>query len=100
MGTFDHCFHEGSIWTGHRAILSFILQKSTFLRFVNHGNKFYNRYIKYDGRTKYIDDNGSSVKPKYKVRNIYHSKYQHIYGNKSYVIPRNYLKDTRICRTH
>ena len=27
IGSFDKILHEGSIWTGHRAVLSFILHK-------------------------------------------------------------------------
>ena len=27
IGSFDKMLHEGSLWTGHRAVLSFILQK-------------------------------------------------------------------------
>ena len=40
--------HEGSIWTGHRTILSFILHKSIFLHFVHHGTIFYEKYITSD----------------------------------------------------
>ena len=45
MGALDKILHEGSIWNGHRAILSFILNKSIFIYFVHHGTKFYDRYI-------------------------------------------------------
>ena len=41
IGYFDKNLHEGSIWTGHRAVLSFILHKSTFLHFVHNGTIFY-----------------------------------------------------------
>ena len=48
VGTFDKNLHEESIWTGHRAVLSFILQKSIFIHFVNHGRRFYEKYITSD----------------------------------------------------
>ena len=35
-----------------------------------------------------------------KGRNVYYSKYQQTYGNRSYVIPRDDLKDTIICRKY
>ena len=38
---FDKNLYEGSIWTGHRYILSFILHKSIFLHFVHNGTRFY-----------------------------------------------------------
>ena len=53
--------HEGSIWTRHRAILSFILQKSIFIHFVHHGTKFYDKYITSDDRKKYMDDDGCGI---------------------------------------
>ena len=37
---FDKILHEGSIWTGHRAVLSFILHKSIFLHFLHDGKYF------------------------------------------------------------
>ena len=48
VGAYDNILHEGSIWTGHRNVLSFILHKSIFLHFVHHGTKFYERYINSD----------------------------------------------------
>ena len=52
----------------HRYIISFILHKSILLYFLHRGNKFYDRYIETDVRTKYIDDDGSGVRPKQKNR--------------------------------
>ena len=43
VGAFDKILHEGSIWTGHRAVLSFILHKSIFLHFVHNGTIFYEK---------------------------------------------------------
>ena len=37
IGSFDKILHEGSLWTGHRAVISFILHKSTFQHFVHNG---------------------------------------------------------------
>ena len=41
IGSFGKILHEGSLWTGHRAIISFILHKSIFLHFVHSGTTFY-----------------------------------------------------------
>ena len=60
VGTFDIILHEGSIWTGHRAVLSFILQKPIFFQFLHHGTRFYDNYIKSDDIKKCIYDDGSS----------------------------------------
>ena len=49
---FDKNLHEGFIWTGHRAVIFFILHKSTFLHFVHHGNNVYDRNIKAEDRKK------------------------------------------------
>ena len=68
VDAFDEILHEGSIWNGHRAVLSFILQKSIFLHFVHHGTRFYDKYITSYDRKKYMDDDGSGVFPKQKVR--------------------------------
>ena len=45
IGAFDKILHEGSIWTGHRAVLYFILHKSIFIHFLHNGTKFYEKYI-------------------------------------------------------
>ena len=64
IGSFDNILHEGSIWTDHRAVLSFILHKSIFLHFVHDGTRFYDKYISSKNRLKYIDDDGSGFLPK------------------------------------
>ena len=74
IGAFDKKLHKGSIWNRHRSVLSLILQKSTFIHFINHATKFYDGYINYDDR-KNIGDDGSVVKPKKKFGNISDSKY-------------------------
>ena len=61
---------EGSIWIGYRAVLSFILNKSTFLHCVHHGTIFYDKYITSYDRKKYMDDYGSGVFPKQNVRKL------------------------------
>ena len=43
VGDFYIILYEGSIWTGNRAVLSFILHKSIFLHFVHDGTKLYDR---------------------------------------------------------
>ena len=45
IGYFDKILHEGSIWTSHRAVLSFILHKSIILHFVHNSTRFYEIYI-------------------------------------------------------
>ena len=45
IGSFDKSLHEGSIWAGHRAVLSFIFHKSIFIQFVHNGTRFYDKYI-------------------------------------------------------
>ena len=40
IGFFDKILHEGSLWTGCRTLISFILHKSIFLHFVHNGPKF------------------------------------------------------------
>ena len=76
IGSFDKLLHEGSICTGHRAVLSFILHKSLFLHFVHNATIFYDRYISSKNRLKCIDDVGSGVLPKLLVRKKYNSIYQ------------------------
>ena len=79
IGSFDKILHEGSIWTGHRAVLSFILHVSIFLHFVHNGTRFYEKYMSSKNKNKYIDDDGSGFFPKQQVRNRYNSKYQLTY---------------------
>ena len=43
VGAFDKHLHKGSIFSGHRAVLYFILHKSIFLNSVNHGTTVYYR---------------------------------------------------------
>ena len=61
VGAFDKILHEGSIWTVHRAVLSFILQKYIFIHLVHHGTIFYDKHITSYDRKKYMDDDESGV---------------------------------------
>ena len=45
IGSFDEISHQGSIWTSHTVVLSFIFHKSIFLHFVHNGTRFYDKYI-------------------------------------------------------
>ena len=45
FGPFENVFPEGTIWSGYRAVISFILTKQIFLHFFCHGDRFHNRYI-------------------------------------------------------
>ena len=67
VGAFDKIIHKGSIWTGHISVLSFILHKSGFIHFVNHGTIFYDKYLASYDRKKYMDDDGSGIFPKKKL---------------------------------
>ena len=86
IGSFDKILREGSIWTGHRYVLSFILHKSKFLYFVHNGTIFYDKYISSQNKKKYIDGDGSVVFTKQKVIKIYNSKYKLTYSNQYYVL--------------
>ena len=97
---FDKILHEGSVCNGNRYVLSFILYKSTFLHFVHNGTKFYEKYITSNYRKKYIENDGSGVFPKQRVRNKYNTKYQKNYSNRYYVLKNDYIKYTRIRWTY
>ena len=45
FGPFEKVFHEGTLWSGYRDVISFILTKTIFLHFFRHGVWFCNRYI-------------------------------------------------------
>ena len=64
FGPFENVFHEGTLWSGYRAVISFILTKQIFLHLFRHGNQFYDRYLNLVDKKKYIDDDGSGEKPK------------------------------------
>ena len=62
--SFDKSLHEGSIWTGHRDFLSFILHKWIFLHLVHNGTRFYLKIKSSKHKENYINDDGSGVLPK------------------------------------
>ena len=64
FGSFEKVFHEGTLWSGYRSVISFILIKQNFLHFYRHANQFYDRYLNLVNRKKFIDDDGSGEKPK------------------------------------
>ena len=45
FGPFEKVFHEGTMWSGYRSVISFILTKQIFIHFFRHKNYFYDRYI-------------------------------------------------------
>ena len=100
VGPFDKILHEGSIWTGYRAVLYSIPHKLIFLHFVQNVIRFYDEYITSYDRNKYIDDDRVGVSPKYKVRNLYNAKYKTTYSNRYYVIENDHIKYTRILWTY
>ena len=72
---FDKSLNEGFIWTGHRAVLSFILHKSILFHFVHNGTIFYYKYMTSNDKNKFIEDFASGVFPKkmlesYTMQNI------------------------------
>ena len=45
FGPFEKVFHEGTIWSGYRAVIPFIpMAKQIFLHFFCHADRFYYRY--------------------------------------------------------
>ena len=57
-------------------------------------------YIKYSDRNIYIDNDGSDIFPKQKVRNIYNTEYQETCDNRHYVISKYCIKYTIICQVY
>ena len=100
IGSFDKILQEGSIWTGHKDVLSFILHKSICLHFVHNGTRFYEKYISSKNGIKYFDDDGSGFIPKQLVRKKYNSRYQKTDSNQYYVLKNDYINDTRMRRTY
>ena len=43
-----------------------------------------------------MDNDGSGVFPKQKVRKLYNEKYQKTYSNRYYILKKDYIKDTRM----
>ena len=65
LGPFEFFFHEGTLWTGYRTVIYFILTKQVFLHLFCHGDSYYNRYTNTTDNLKYLDDDGSGVKPRH-----------------------------------
>ena len=86
IGYFDKNLHEGSLWTGQRAFISFILHKSIFLHFVHNGTKCYEKYMSSQNQQKYFNYNGSGLLPK-----IVAKKWKNLKDHRSYS-HREYLK--------
>ena len=63
FGPFEKYFHEGTLWRGPRAVIYFIISKQIFMHFYRYGYQFNNQYINKSIKTKYLDDDGSGVKP-------------------------------------
>ena len=55
---FKNVFNESTLWSGYRAVISFILTKQIPLNFFRHGDWFYTRYINKTDILKYLDDDG------------------------------------------
>ena len=68
FGPFENKINEGTLWSGYRSIISFILTKQIFLHFYRHTNQFYDRYLNLVNRKNYIDDDGSGEKPKLEIQ--------------------------------
>ena len=100
IGSFDKILYEGSLWTGHRAVISFISHKSIFLHLVYNGTIFYDKYISSKTRLKYFDDDGSGVLPKILVRKWYNTRYQKAYSNRKCFLQNDYIKYRKIHQTY
>ena len=57
--------HKGTLWSGYRAVITSILAKQIFPHLFRHRDRFYKRYINTTDKKKYLDDDGSGVKPKH-----------------------------------
>ena len=64
IGPFEGFFHEISLWRGHISVIYFILTKQCFVHVISQLDIFYKQYIKSEIRAKYLDDDGTSMKPK------------------------------------
>ena len=53
FGPFEKVYHEVTLWSGYRAVISFILAKKIFLHLFRHGDRFYNRYLKSVDKKKF-----------------------------------------------
>ena len=63
-------FHKGFMYTGHRSVISFIQHQSIFIHFVHYDTEFYYIYTNTQHRTRYIDDDGSVVRPKKTIKSM------------------------------
>ena len=52
FGPFETVFQEGTLWSGYRALISFILTKTIFLHLFCHGDRFYKPIYKYNRQKK------------------------------------------------
>ena len=77
FGPFEKVFHEGTLWSGYRSLISFILTKQIFLHFCRHQDQFYDRYLNLVNNKNYIDDEFSGGKPKLEIirRHVKYSCY-------------------------
>ena len=66
FGPFEKVFHEGTLCSGYRSVISFILTKQIFLHFYRHKNQFYDRYLNSVNKKNSIDDDDSGEKPNWK----------------------------------
>ena len=64
FGPFEKAFHEGTLWSGYRAVISFILTKF-FPTFLSPWESVLWPISKFISKKKYIDDDGSEEKPKF-----------------------------------
>ena len=47
FGSFEKAFHKGTLCSGYRAVISFIVAKQIFLHFFRHGDSFCYLIYKY-----------------------------------------------------
>ena len=53
FGPFEKFYNEGTLWSGYRSVISFILTKQN-LYFYRHQNQFYDRYLNLVNKTKIL----------------------------------------------
>ena len=89
---FENKIHEGTIWSGYRAIIYFILTKKIFLHLFFHGDRFCNRYINTTYLLNYRDYDGTGEKTEHFLQR----RIRYTYGGDT--IQGKWYRDRKIAR--
>ena len=92
FGTFEKVFREGTLWSGYRAIIYFILTKKIFLHLFFHGDRFCNRYINTTYLLNYRDYDGTGEKTEHFLQR----RIRYTYGGDT--IQGKWYRDRKIAR--